>query len=300
MRYAGYLLIFLAALFWALIGPITYTLKAQHITSIEIAFWRALFACILFGAHSFFRGQWKDGVRLKDALSFSIFGIFGIGMLFASFLHSIMLTGAAMTVILQYTSPAWIALFSWWLFKESLTPRKLFALGIALSGALCVSLSGGSLPGNAPLFGIFCGLFSGVLFATHTIYNVWWQGRYPTGIIYTFAMLGGALALLPFVHFAEKNALSWFMLILTSLVCSYGAFLCYGMALHYLSPIQAGVLSNMEPLLATFFAWMWFNESFSLIGWAGAALILTAVIVLSTGQALGPVRRPAPVSSDEI
>lgn len=288
MRYAGYIFVFLAALFWALIGPITYTLKAENISSLEIAFWRALFAGLLFGVHALARGQWR--VKPMHALSFAVFGIFGIAMLFASFLQAIMLTGAAMTVILQYTSPAWIALFSWWLFKESLTPRKLLALGIALCGALCVSLSGGSIPGSASWFGIFCGLFSGLLFSLHTIFNVWWQGRYPTSIMYTFAMLGGAISLYFFVNFAEKSLLAWFMLMLTSLVCSYGAFLTYGMALKYLSPIQAGVLSNMEPLLATFIAWMWWGEAFSALGWIGASLIITAVLVLATGQRIAPIK----------
>ena len=60
---------------------------------------------------------------------------------------------AAMAVVLLYTAPVWVAVFSRLLFRERISPRKIGAIGVALTGTTLVCFSGGSLPGRTSTFG---------------------------------------------------------------------------------------------------------------------------------------------------
>ena len=100
-----------------------------------------------------------------------------------------------------------MAVFSRILFHESFSSRKGIALGLALFGTALVCFSGGSLNAEPSVLGIVCGLISGLCYASHFPFYVWWQPRYSTATLYAYMLLGGALALFPFVDFAPTR--SW-------------------------------------------------------------------------------------------
>lgn len=53
-----------------------------------------------------------------------------------------------MAVVLLYTAPVWVAVFSRLLFRERISPRKIGAIGVALTGTTLVCFSGGSRRGG--------------------------------------------------------------------------------------------------------------------------------------------------------
>ena len=98
-------------------------------------------------------------------------------------------------------------------------------------------------------------------------------------------LLGGALALFPFVDFAPTRSwTAWANLLALGVVTNYGAYLAYGRSLQIINQVKAAIIGNIEPVLATFWVWLFWNENFSAYGWAGSALVISAVFLLTADR----------------
>lgn len=280
---SGYGYALLTAALWSLIGPVARICFAEGIGPLEVAFWRAVVGGLCFALHAAWRGELA--VPVRDGACFCVFGLVGISMFFAVFQMSVKEAGAALAVVLMYTAPAWVALFSRMFFHERLSARKMTALGVAMCGTLLVCLSGGSLAEGNSFLGIVCGLAAGFFYATHYPFYAWWQKKYSTATLYAYMLFAGAIGLFPFVTFAPvRSPAVWGALLSLGLVSTYGAYLCYGQGLRRISPVRAAVVSNFEPVLGTFLAWLFWGEMFSALGWVGSALVLAAVFLLTTDR----------------
>ena len=125
----GYLYVLAAAVLWSLIGPFSKICMEEGLAPLEVAFWRALLGGICFFAQTGICGGAR--IPVKHALFFCLFGVLSISVFFSSLQISIQLSGAAMAMVLLYTAPAWVAVFSRILFHESFSSRKGIALGLA-------------------------------------------------------------------------------------------------------------------------------------------------------------------------
>ena len=279
----GYVWILLAALLWSLLGVVSKFSLHAGVLPLETAFWRAGIGCVFFLAHA----GLTDGLRipLRHALIFVLFGGWGVGVFFGAMQMAIKLSGGATAVVLLYTAPVWVAVFSRFLFGERITKRKALAVGIALCGTALVCFSGGSLPGQASLEGITFGLLSGLCYATHYPFYRWWQSRYSTASIYGYMLLGGVVALgfggpISINHAPD----TWGWLFALGLLTCYMAYICYGQGLKRISLVRAAVTCHLEPVLGTLWVWLFWNECFSAAGWFGGALVLGAVCLLTTDK----------------
>lgn len=269
-----------AAALWSFIGPFSKACLAAGISPLETAFWRAFIGAICFAAHTLFFGGLRIPVR--DAAIFFLFGVVGVGLLFASLQISIQLSGAAMAMVLLYTAPAWVAIASRVLFHEAISYKKLAAICIALAGVALICFSGSSISAGHSWLGIVCGLVSGLSYAAHFPFYSWWSKRYSTGTIYTYMLCGGATVLFPFVSFApDKSWDAWSNLLALAFLTNYVAYMALGKSLQRITQIQSAVVGNIEPILATLWVWMFFDENFTLYGWLGCALVIGAVFLLT-------------------
>lgn len=276
----GYFHVFLASLLWSFIGPFSKICQGEGLNPLEVAFWRAIFGAVCFFAHLILTKEIR--IQPKAALGLAAFGILGINLFFVVLQVSIERSGAALAMILMYTAPAWVAVFSRYFFKEEITSRKLTAIMLALAGATMICFSGGSLKSETSILGIFCGLASGFCYASHFPFFVWCKSKFSTSTIYAWMLLGGIVTLFPFVHFSSHYSLTaWAGLFALGAVTTYAAYLAYGASLKLISPVQVAVIGNLEPVLATLWVWLFWHENFSVIGWIGSALVLSAVFLLT-------------------
>lgn len=277
---SGYFWIILTAFFWSLVGVVSKVCMAEGMAPLEVAFWRAAFGLAFFLLHTLLHHEIRVPPRV--AASFFVFGVWGIGVFYSVTQYAIKLSGAAMSVILMYTAPIWVAVFSHFLFREHITLRKMLAIGVALGGTALVCLSGGSLPGERSWLGIACGIIIGLSYASHYPFYRWWQQRYSAATIYFYSLVGGLLALwfVSPVHLNHAPHI-WFCLLVLGACTSYFAYLCYGMALKRIGLVRAAVTCYLEPVLSTLWVWLFWQESFTLMGWMGSALVLGAVLLLS-------------------
>jgi drug/metabolite transporter (DMT)-like permease len=80
------------------------------------------------------------------------------------------------------------------------------------------------------------------------------------------------------------------------LLSSALAFAILTVALQYTPPSEAAVIVSLETVFAALAAYLILGERLAAVGWAGAVLILLAILLLQVGTALVPRwRRPPPV-----
>ena len=282
----GSLCIFLAAVCWGFLGPAGRVAMDEGLTPLEVAFWRAAFACVFFLAHA---GRART-LKLRSSVdlgAFALFGFISIAFFFACYQYAVQNGGSALSSVLLYTAPAWVAIFSRLIFGEAFTAVKLAAIGIALTGVICISFSGtgvSPLPSAAgqtfPLAGVLFGLLSGLLYATHYIFTKNYLKRYTAFTIYGYSLIFAVLGMSPFVSRLPGTLVAWGAVLFLALVCTYAAYWAYCEGLKRLAPTKAAVLCTLEPVIATAIAWWMWGERFTGMGWVGAALVIGAVLVL--------------------
>jgi DME family drug/metabolite transporter len=299
----GYVYIAAAALLWATIGPAARFALRAGITPLEISFWRAAIAGLLFALHAGARG--RIHVARRDLPAVGGFALFGVTILYWSYFRAVELGGAALAAILLYTAPAWVALAATLWLGEKLTVRKSIAVALTLAGIALVALGSGSglsagvagATSRGPAFA--WGLLSGLAYAGYYLFGKRYFGRYEASTLFAYALPLGATLLLPAVTFAPKSAHEWLELVFLAVVPTYGAYLLYGFGLARIEATRAATVATLEPVAAAALAYVVWGEALRGIGYAGAALVLAGVLVVATERAAGeavapPHEGPAP------
>ena len=275
----GYFFAFMAAACWSLLGIFSRVPIGNGVSALEVAFWRAAFGAVVFVAHGLMHGCYK--VRLQEALVLCAFGTIGVGFFFTVIQLSIETGGAALASIMLYTAPFWVVLFARLLFKERITVFKALALAVAVGGVALLCLSGGGLPDNSDMRGVFWGILSGLLYSMHFLFGKVYLKRFSAITIYMYCLSVGALVMLPLVDFAPgKSWADWGAMLGLGVICTYAAYMNYCAGLRRLDAGKMAVLCNLEPVLATIMAMLIWDEMFSLAGWIGAAMVLGAIFLI--------------------
>jgi len=285
VQYQGYFYVLCAAFLWALIGPLSKQVIALGVAPLEAAFWRSAIGWSFFAVHAVSMGAWR--LQRKDAPAVASFGLIGVSTLFGAYILSISMVGAAMASVLLYTAPAWVAVLAWLTLGETMHAHKLIALCMTLLGVAFVSLGPALLSaqglGAVNLPGILLGLLSGFSYATYYIFGKRYLGRYATPTLFLYALPVGCLGLLPFVTFGPKTPQAWLTLALLAVTTTYGAYSVYYAGLRRLEATRTAIVATLEPVLSAGFAYIWWDERFDLMGYAGSALILAAVLCTILG-----------------
>jgi len=191
-------------------------------------------------------------------------------------------------LLLNYTSPIFIALFAVLWLKESWTPRRRWALALSLVGLTFLfhpSAALFSLPG---LFGLISGALAGLALTT-----VKQLSNYdnPVSIVVWFALISSVLSAIPlYWFFVWPQGLSWLWLFA---VGAFGSLGQLGLTWAYqrapvtqVSPF--GYSSLIFASLLGFFLW---QELPDLMGIIGMILISTAGIIVARER---PMPAPQP------
>lgn len=289
----GYVYVLIAAFMWGVIGIFAKHVLAEGVSALEIAFWRAAFAWVLFLGHALMKKQGR--VQQNDLPILFGFGFICVTLFYGSYQLAIRDIGMALSAVLLYTAPAWVGLLSWLVLKEEMTTTKTVCVAMTITGVSCISLGPQLSSGNdleLSLFGLAAGLVAGFTYALYYIFGKKYLDRYATPTIFVYALPFGAALLFPFVDFVPKSATTWMWLFGMALVTSYGAFSFYYAGLKRLEATKAAIIATFEPVVAAVFAYLLYEEKFSLFGYAGSSLIIAAVfmVVLSgnkTNRAAG-------------
>jgi DME family drug/metabolite transporter len=104
--------------------------------------------------------------------------------------------------------------------------------------------------------------------------------RYTTPQLFFYGLPVGALVLFPMVEFHDKTPGAWAAIFAVCILSTYLAYSFYYAGLKHLEATRASIAATIEPVVASSIAFVWWDESFSVMGYMGSALILGAVILI--------------------
>lgn len=151
----GRLFILAAAVLWSLAGVF---IKFLDVPPLTIVFYRSFFAFLVFTPFVR-RGEWQISAPV-------LISVLTYTAAISAFVSANKLTTAANAIVLQYTAPIFVFLFSRWVLGEAITKMNGFALMAGMLGVAVISFNSAGEPEMA---GVLLALLSGLLFAAYMI-----------------------------------------------------------------------------------------------------------------------------------
>ena len=283
-----------AGILFGSVGLFVRILTENDFSNATILFVRVLFAAILLGIYLLFHDKEMLKIRMKDLLVFcgtGILGMMGLNLCYNNAINSLSLS---LSAILLSTAPIFVIIFAAVLFKEKITRRKIFCIGLAILG--CV-LASGILEEKTAISvstaGILFGAAAAVFYALYSIFSKFATDRnYHSYTVIFYSVVLISIALLPFadLHAAGgfvtaapmKNVL---FLCLHSLCTSVLPYIFITMALTHVEAGKVSILaSGVEPAAAALFGILFYDEIPTLLILMGILLTIAALTLLCRGE----------------
>jgi drug/metabolite transporter (DMT)-like permease len=202
----------------------------------------------------------------------------------------------AMTGIVVTSAPAIAAVLAYRFLGESLSPRQIAGILVALAGVTIVILyatgKGTELTVANPL-GAALVVLSQVAWATYTVFGRTFAVRYdPLTMVATVFLVGSAM-LIPFVPHAltgvaDLSGAQWWWLAHLVVGGTLIPHIAWFVALRHLSANDTAVSMYLVPLYATIFSVLILDEQLTVIGLLGGAAVLVGVGLSQTRRASVP------------
>jgi DME family drug/metabolite transporter len=299
----GVLLVLTAAALWGTLGTFyTWATGAFGLTPLTIVFWRAALAALLLGlvlgvVRPLLGGGWDMlRVRRRDWPVFLTYGVLGVTAFYLLYIYAVLLAGVAVSVVLLYTAPAFVALMSWRWLGERFGARKAAALGLTLAGCVLVARAYDPSLLSLNLVGILCGLGSAFTYALYSILGkVSLRRGYPIATMSFYVYATGAIGLLVVALFAPDprggvgaaqlvsmgaDVEAWALLLMLAVFQTIGALYAYTAGLRHLEAGTASILATFEPVVAGALAYFVVGERLEWPQIVGGGLVLLAVVLL--------------------
>jgi len=269
----GRLLILAAAILWSLAGVF---IKFLDLHPLAIVFYRSLFAALVFMPFVKRRDLRCNGTILVSVLTYTA--------AISAFVSANKLTSAANAIVLQYTAPIFVFLFSWLAWREKIAKSNLFALAVAMIGIGIISLDSAGEPEMA---GVLLALVSGLLFAGYMI-NL--QRTKDISPVYLTGInnLTCALLLIALVQGRLAVTVHQVMILAVMGAVQLGApYYLFSKGLQTVSLPEAALIALIEPVLNPLWVALIVGELPSAATVCGGALILFGLGVRYVWPLLG-------------
>ncbi|MCB1272127.1 MAG: EamA family transporter, partial [Microthrixaceae bacterium] len=297
----GELLVVLAAVLWALIGPVSSELVDAGVPAERIGAWRALLGGACFVVHSLLaRRRHRPSVtppgggpqrperppsgasglgRLRThSAQLGAFCVVGVVLFYSSLPLAVEAGGISLAWVLMYTAPIWVAIGAALFLGEPIGGRGLLAVGMSVAGVVAlVSSVGGTVTVSAESLG--WGLAAGVSYSSY--YLVGRRLFESLGAVRTYAVVlpvGGLfLALTVGLDVPGAGTLAW--LLVLGVGCTYLPYLAFGFGIQFVPSNRAVVLATVEPLVAMLLGVLLYGESLGRVGVVGGVVVVAAAVL---------------------
>ncbi len=290
----GILFVITAGICWGIISLFVNSLSRAGFDTLSIVAMRTWCASILMFLYLLIFKRKLLKIDLKDIWMFVGTGVLSLTFFTYCYFTSIIETGAAVAVVLLYTSPIFVMVMSAVFFKEKITSTRIVAIFLTFLG--CVLITG--LIGSSDKLsfrGILLGLGAGFGYALYSIFGGYAVKKYSSLTIsfYTFVLCGiamlfiyppgkvaalakGTLGASP----AGKGAVTVILLVVgISLICTVIPYITYTIGLARMEKSKAAVLVTIEPLVGTLIGFILFGENINLFKVLGILMIFAAIII---------------------
>lgn len=285
MKTRAFIFIVLAGIFWGTSGLFVHFLAPYGFTSIQMTAMRAAVSFIVMAVYVLIKNRSLFKAKPKEILLFLGSGI--SFLLTATFYFtSMQLSSVATAVVLMYTAPAIVMVYSVLFLGERLTKVKAISVAVMLIGCCLVSGVVGGMKFNA--LGILFGVLSGISYSAYNILTKieMKKGSSPISTtLYNFLFSSvGAIAICNpaslFENFSSRPAFTVPVMIACGIVTCIAPYFLYTVAMKTLPAGTASALGIVEPMAATVFSIVVLHESLNVFSAIGIIMILGAVFLL--------------------
>ncbi|MBU3758503.1 MAG: DMT family transporter [Candidatus Omnitrophica bacterium] len=256
---------------------------SAYLPSMEIVFIRSLLGCLLVLAAA--RVQ-KISVSGFSRGRLALRGLYGFAALALHF-YTISKLPLGTAVLLNYTAPLFILVFSLFFLREKTHPAVPLLVGLSFFGVFLLIEGGLGIWGADAFWGILSAVFSS--FAYLTISSLKRREKPLTIVFYFTAIstLGSSVCFLD--GFVWPKAADWPYLAGVALGSYYGQ-LWMTIALRRAPASLVSPFSYLTPLLSFFYGLIFFGEKIAPLSLAGAVTIIVGGCLLSH---YGTLRKPS-------
>ena len=242
----------------------------------------------------------RGGRRLRlpgaDVRDIFLIGVLGVAASNYFYYLAIQRTNVATAIIVQYTAPIWVLLYTVARGHQKPTLQRVGAVGLALTGiSLVIGLFGGSGL-RLDTIGLFAGLLAALSFAFYNIGGHRVLARRDRWIVLLYTTFSASLFWLVInppwkIAAAHYSVEQWLFLSLFSLLSVLAPFSFYFAGLQHLEPTRAIVVSCLEPVFSIVIAAVALGEVMRPLQVAGIVFVLAAIVVvqLPDGKSAEPI-----------
>lgn len=254
--------------------------------SLVLAFYRMAFSTLLMLPLVIARRAEFQNLRRRELLLSLLSGAF-LGVHFACYFEALRWTSIAAAVMLVDTEVLFVALASVLLWQKRLSRRAWTAVFLAFGGSMAVALAGG---GGGALRGNLFALAGSVCMAVYTMLGAVCRKRLST-VAYTFPVYLSAAGTVLAASLAGGAGLrGWGPVNLLAglgmaVFCTLLGHSLFSWGLRYLPPAFISTANLLEPVLASVWGLLLFEERPGPLVVLGGGLILLGIALYSREEA---------------
>jgi drug/metabolite transporter (DMT)-like permease len=188
------------------------------------------------------------------------------------------MTTAANAILLQYTAPIYVAIFSYWLLKERVTRLDLGIIAMAIAGMVLFFLDDLSAGGY---WGNLVAILSGISFAGTALFLRKQKNESPLESVFLGNLLTFMIGL-PFMLQSSPNPAGWVGLILLGVLQLGCSYILYAEALKHVTALEGILIPILEPILNPIWVFLLLGEKPGKWAVFGGIIVLTAVVLRCT------------------
>jgi len=274
----GYGEIITAALLWGTAGILVKMISGM--TALSIIFYRVALAFIIFMVF-FSLSRNLGSLKLKDKKFYLLlFSLLQITTMLTFFV-SIMEASVPIAVLLLYTAPVYVTVFSPALLKEPSTAKGWLALCLSMAGVILI-VEPGNIEFSLKLTGVISGLLSGISYAFQIMTSKYISKSYSGYSQAFWSLMIAMLLLLPAAAVPSEVVLGNITyLIMLAIFPTILAISLYFNGLFKVRAASASILGLFEPVSAVILSLIILHDSISIHVMMGGVLILAGGAIVT-------------------
>jgi DME family drug/metabolite transporter len=231
------------------------------------------------------RGPSALRVPRRDLLQFFVLGILGVAVSNYCYYLAIQRTNVATAIILQYTAPVWVLLYTAVRTAQRPSLRRSAAVALAVAGCVLAVGLVGSGGFRMDVIGVTAAMLAAFSFAFYNIGGHKVLARYDRWKVLMWVLVGTSIFWI-FVNppwkivAAHYSRQQWEFMLAFSLVSVLGPFSCYFAGLQHLEPTRAIVVSCLEPVFSIVLTALVLGELVRTLQSVGIVLVLVAIVLI--------------------
>ena len=291
MRKAALILPVLAGIMFGSGGVFVRTLTAYGMGNQTVFFSRIIFALAMITLLILIYNRKLFRVKLKDLPIFLGTGILGMTGINMCYNEAVVRLPLSLSAVLLCTAPIFVVFLAAICFKEKITGKKVGCMAVAIIGCALASGVIESLTGGAGLsfLGVLAGVGSAIFYAAYSIFSKLATDKgYHTYTVIFYTLIFAVIVMLPFVDYdvftgyiADAPLEHTLFLIAHSLCLSVLPYILITAGMLYADAGMVSILaSGSEPVAATIFGAIFFDEIPTILMIAGIVITIAALTFL--------------------